>query len=228
MDCIIHTPTPNLKDSLDFYNRINFKIVSEKNPTMVTDGQALIEINPDRYARCGIKLFKQSWSQEIAELNKLTAVTPLENYSILADPSGVWIYLVEGQSDTAFKQQEKCFGFTGNFSGLSLETTDLNRSHEFYGILGFEKSYGSVDQGWISLSYKNFIISLMKPLNCPHLFFNPSLTYFNGNNNLSVIKKLKDAGISFTEEITHFNKDGIVDNVIIRDPGGYGFFIFSD
>ena len=29
-------------------------------------------------------------------------------------------------------------------------------------------------------------------------------------------------------KITQFNKEGIVDNVIIRDPGGYGFFIFND
>jgi len=71
-------------------------------------------------------------------------------------------------------------------------------------------------------------VSFMQPNSCPHLFFNPSMTYFNGKNNLPIIAKIREAGIPITEEITHFNQEGIVDNIIIRDPGGYGFFIFSD
>ena len=68
----------------------------------------------------------------------------------------------------------------------------------------------------------------MKTGSCPHLFFNPSLTYFNGAKNLSIIQQIKTLQIPITEEITHFNKEGIVDNIIIRDPGGLGFFLFSD
>ena len=52
--------------------------------------------------------------------------------------------------------------------------------------------------------------------------------YFNGKNNLEIIEKIRSEGIEFTQEITEFNKEGIVDNVILRDPGGYGFFLFSD
>ena len=58
--------------------------------------------------------------------------------------------------------------------------------------------------------------------------YNPSLTYFNGGKNLPVNAAIREAGIPITEEITHFNEDGIVDNVILRDPGGYGFYIFND
>ena len=54
------------------------------------------------------------------------------------------------------------------------------------------------------------------------------MTYFNGGNNLAVIQDIREAGIPITEEITQFNDRGEVDNVIIRDPGGYGFFIFND
>lgn len=46
--------------------------------------------------------------------------------------------------------------------------------------------------------------------------------------NLAVIKKIRELNIPIVEEISTFNKEGIVDNIIIRDPGGYGFFIFSD
>jgi hypothetical protein len=34
--------------------------------------------------------------------------------------------------------------------------------------------------------------------------------------------------IKVEEEITAFNPDGIIDNVILRDEGGYGFFVFND
>ena len=68
----------------------------------------------------------------------------------------------------------------------------------------------------------------MGPCCCPHLFFNPSLTYFNGGQNLPVIKAIREAGIPIAEEITHFNEEGVVDNVVLRDPGGLGMFIFND
>jgi hypothetical protein len=68
----------------------------------------------------------------------------------------------------------------------------------------------------------------MKPQTCPHLFFNPSLNFFNGEDNISIISKIRSLDIPITEEITHFNKENKVDNIIIRDPGGYGFFLFND
>src|SRR5690606_15097168 len=110
----------------------------------------------------------------------------------------------------------------------TLESIGINRSFKIWELLGFKHTMGSADQGWVGFSNDELSLSIMKPQTCPHLFFNPSLSYFNGKENLNVIQKIRDAGVSITEEITHFNKEGIVDNVIIRDPGGYGFFIFSD
>ncbi len=229
MQSIIHTPTSDIKNSLDFYRRLNFKVISEDNPVMVTDGKAVIEINPDRFARAGLKLYKESWTNEIGHLEKLIAVTKIENGYLVSDPSGVWIYLIEGDPAIDYEKQEKCFGITGNFSGLSLETTDIVKSSEFWETLGFSKTMGDIEQGWaVYTNEDGMAVSLMAPLNCPHLFFNPSMTYFNGDNNLSVIQRIRDAQIPITEEITYFNKEGIVDNIIIRDSGGYGFFIFND
>lgn len=229
MKSIIQTPTNNLQNSIEFYKKLNFKIVSQSDPTLVTDGKAFIEINPDRFARAGLKLFKNSWAKEVAELQKFTHVTQTEKSYIVGSPSGTWVYLIEDTAPTNNEAQDKSFGITGNFQGLSLETTDIKRSFHFWQIFGFVKTMGDVEQGWISLEVENEItISLMKPQCCPHLFFNPSLTYFNGKNNMAVIDKIRQANIPITEEITHFNKEGIVDNIIIRDPGGYGFFIFSD
>ncbi|MEP2668057.1 MAG: hypothetical protein ABJH04_03625 [Cyclobacteriaceae bacterium] len=229
MQSLIHTPTNGIKNSLAFYQKLEFNVVADKNRTLVTDGKALIEINPDRFARAGVKLYRQSWSKEVAQLKKLTTVHKIKEGYLLGDASNVWIYLVEGESKIKHKPAEASFSVLGNYAGLSLESLDIVRSVAIWKALGFETN-GSTDQGWVACKNEDeLMVNIMNPLMCPHLFINPSLTYFNGKeNNPKVIKKLRALKIPITEEITHFNDNGIVDNVIIRDPGGYGFFIFND
>jgi len=229
MNSIIQTPTNGLQNSLDFYRSLNFEVLSESAPTVVTDGKAVIEINPDRFSRAGVKLYADSWSETITELEKITKVTSTPQGHVASDPSGVWVYLVEGECPVSYQLQEKSFSALGNCAGLSLESTDMDRSIEFWGILGFALPGPYKGEAWVAAKNSDeMMVCFMAPMSCPHLFFNPSLTYFNGGNNLENIQKIKDAGIPFAEEITHFNPDGIVDNVIIRDPGGFGFFIYND
>ena len=227
MNTHVQTPTPQLDQSIDFYSRLNFEIVS-KEPLIVSDGQVYIEINPDRFARAGIKMYKDSWHTEIAALEKKFVVVGGDGQSQVASPAGCWVYLVDGTSPIK-KTSSINKGITGTFAGLSLESGDFNRSLNFWDILGFEKTMGSAEQGWIALQNGDKMgVSIMKVNSCPHLFFNPSMTFFNGGNNLENIEKIRKNDIPITEEITHFNKEGIADNIIIRDPGGYGFFIFND
>ena len=226
-NCHIQTATPQLSQSQEFFTQIGFKPVGD-NPMLWSDGKALIEINPDRFARPGIKLQKEDWSHEVATLRKITKVTPTAQGQLLSEPSGTWRYLVENETKPDFTFAEQPFGYLGNFVGLSLETTDMQRSADILETLGFKETMGSRDQGFVGLALGDFGLSLMKPLSCPHLFFSPSLTYFNGINNKAIIDNLRSRQVPFAEEITIFNKEGIVDNVVIRDPGGLGFFIFSD
>ncbi len=223
----IHTPTNALQNSLDFYSKLGFRQISE-NPIIFTDGKALVEINPDRYARAGIKLYGKEWDDAVDKLKALTLVTAIPGGHLCGDLSGAYIYIMRDSPPIQWEPEEKCFGVPGNFAGLSLETTDIERSAPVYEVLGFEKTGGSPEGGYISYSLDSFTVTLMRPLSCPHLFFNPSMTYFNGGKNLPVIEKIRALSIPIAEEITYFNKEGIVDNVIVRDPGGYGFFIFND
>lgn len=226
---IIHTPTGNLKESLSFYTKLGFRVIRSDQPPLVTDGRAVIEINPAPYARAGVKCYKSSWKPEVEELKKETKVTSHERGFLFGDPTGTWFYLMEEEPELPAQTSTGDTGLLGTYAGLSLETTDMTRSAAILRILGFREGDGSEEQGWIAfVSDDGFVISLMKPLSCPHLFFNPSMTYFNGENNLEVIRNIRQADIPITQEITAFNKEGIVDNVIIRDPGGYGFFIFND
>ena len=224
----IHTPTPNLELSRAFYNQLNFKELSAENPTLFTDGTMLFEVNPDRYARAGIKCFKTDWSAEVAAFQKFTEVIKMKNGFVCSDPNGVWVYLINSEIPD-YNISGSSISTLGNCAGLSIEATDLNRTADFWKTLGYKITMGSPEQGWIGFSNGSGVdLSVMKAMACPHLFFNPSLSYFNGKNNLEVIQKIRDAGIPITEEITHFNKEGIVDNMILRDPGGFGFFIFND
>ena len=229
MNSIIQSPSGDLSISLDFYLKLNFKKIEHEGRTFVTDGKALLEINTHKFARAGMKMYRENWTAVVDKLAQITKVRKTENGYLLSDPSNVWIYLIEGQQGLTFAEAKTSYSTLGNYAGISIETMDMEASIRLWGILGFSHINGSTEQGWVE--YKNdegLSLSFMNPDSCPHLFFNPSLTYFNGGNNLPVIAKIKEAGIPIMQEITHFNKEGIVDNVILRDPGGFGFFIFND
>lgn len=227
MQTTIQTPTPNLRGSLDFYKKLNFTILEEGKTVKVSDGSVIIEINPDRYARAGVKMYAKDWKSTVEELKKLTTVKETEEGYVLASPSGTWVYLQNDELD--FDLTDAAASKFGNGMGLSLETIPFGDSLQFWQTLGYTIAMGTEEQGFVVLNRDNSVgISLMSPLMCPHLFFNPSLTYFNGKNNPKVIADIREAGIPITEEITHFSKENKVDNVIIRDPGGLGFFIFND
>jgi hypothetical protein len=229
MNSIIHTPTSNLKESLEFYTKLGFVKLPNTNLELVADGKTVIEINPDRYARAGVKLFSESWEKTVEAIEPLVNVLTIENGYLISDPSGAWIYLIESKKELDIDLSALSSSELGNYAGISLETTSINSSYQLWKLLGFNNQQGDIDQGWITITNADGLtVSLMKPLTCPHLFFNPSLTYFNGANNPGIIEKVRSLEIPITEEITHFNKEHIVDNIIIRDPGGYGFFLFND
>ena len=37
---VVHTPTSDLAKSVDFYNRLEFESISEKEPVIFTDGKS--------------------------------------------------------------------------------------------------------------------------------------------------------------------------------------------
>lgn len=229
MNSIIQTPTPNLLQSLDFYKKLNFSVISETNPTLVSDGKVVIEIATERVARAGIKLYRKDWKQVVESIQKITPVVTIDDGYFLSDPSDSRIYLLERDPDVSYDLNGIQSSTLGSYAGVSLETSDIHKSILIYENLGFSKTMGGIEQGWVAYQNEDeFAVSFMLPNSCPHLFFNPSLTYFNGKNNLGIIDKIRKSGVAITEEITTFNKEGIVDNVILQDPGGYGFFIFSD
>ncbi len=224
MKTLIQTPTNSLNNSLEFYSKLKFDVISDENPVIVSDGKAFIQINPDRYARAGIKLFRSSWKETVSKLEQLATIVETDDGFLLTDSSGMWIYLIETESQFDLQVSATSNSALGNYAGIGLETPEIKRSTEIWTTLGFKQD----DSNWPSFTNKDQVtITLYTPNTCPHLFFNPSLTYFNGSENPEIIEYIRKH-IPITEGITHFSANGEVDNIIIRDPGGLGFFIFND
>ena len=221
----IQTPTPNLESSATFYEKLGFEKVSE-DPLVFTDGKAFVEINPERTARIEMRLHDSDAANVIEGLEDNQFVQKDDGDFLLCDPNGIRVRLTPRK--TPYEYKEESTGNTGNFAGVSIESFDSSATVQFWESLGFEKTMGDMEGGWAAFAKGATGISVMKSGMCPHLFTNPGLTYFNSGKNLENIAKLEEAGIPITEEITVFNEEGIVDNVIIHDPGGLGFFIFND
>lgn len=225
MKTLIQTPTNDLKNSIEFYSKLKFNIISDKDPVLVSDGKAFIQINPDRYARAGIKLFNSNWEETVNKLQQLATVVKISEGYLLTDTSGMWIYLIETDEQFELQMSDSSHSALGNYMGIGLETPEVEKSKEIWTILGFERN----DPKWPSYTNKDQVtVTFYEPNSCPHLFFNPSLTYFNGSDNPQVIEYIRNQNIPIAEEITYFNPNNEVDNIIIRDPGGLGFFIFND
>lgn len=229
MQSIIITPTNGLQNSFDFYQRLNFTIIPHDSMNLVTDGKVVIEISENRFARAGVKLFQENWEEVVKILKTKTKVIEIKNGYLVNDGNGVFIYLMELKPAIEIDFEKVESSTLGNSMGVSIEAFDIEKTVEIWSILGFSQTMGSIEQGWVVYTNEEgFGVSFMQPNSCPHLFFNPSLTYFNGNKNLEIIEKIRQSGILIAEEVTVFNKEGIVDNIILQDNGGLGFFIFSD
>ena len=226
---VVQTCTGHLATSKDYYQRLGFTLLSEENPTLLTDGKFLLEINPTNTARTGLKLYRADWTEMIEELTKATTVLPFEGGHLVSDPNGVKVYLMNGEMEKDYELSSESNAIPGNFAGLSIEAVDVPKTVDFWQTLGYKKTMGGMEQGWIAFENGSAVgVSIMKPMMCPHLLFNPGLTFFNGGKNLPVIEKIRAADIPIAEEITVFNEEGIVDNVILCDAGGVGLCVGND
>ncbi len=224
MRLVIQTPTPDIDKSIRFYKTLNFEIQEHKSEVFAFDSKVIIRINPERTARVSIQLISSDWTA----VKQASEIIPINDNHLVLDPNGIWVELIEKDTfiHTLNTNQSSILGA---YNSISIETLNIEKSYTFWETLGFKASPIDFSKGWLSATSKNQdSVSFLKALQCPHLFFNPSLTYFNGTQNINIINEIKTRGVEVTEGITVFNTENIVDNIILRDPGGLGFFIFND
>ncbi|MFN2260579.1 MAG: hypothetical protein ABR595_00745 [Psychroflexus sp.] len=227
MKIIIQTPTANLQKSIDFFTKLGFSKCESSIQNLFTDGRFYLQINPDKFARVGLKIFVDDLENVSKKLQKHTKLLDFENTKVFRSHNTT-IKLSDEKIELPELKNTNT-SLLGNFAGLSLETLDMSSAFRLWNSLGFGLKMGDYDKAWMTLENNHgFCVSFMKLNTCPHLFINPSLTFFNGKNNFDLIQKIREKNISFAEEITHFNENNIVDNIILKDPGGLGIFMFND
>ncbi len=220
--------TPNLNKSIDFYKSLDFEYRQIAADHFVSAKDLVIKIEPKAIFRSGIKLYLSDLADRLESLRASCFLKEDPLCFTLQDPSGSYVYLLKENEQWALEPINHA-SYLGNYSGYSIEVLDMLATINIYQLLGFKKTMGGIEQGWISMENESgFAISIMSAGACPHQFHNPSLSFFNGTKNLEIIKRLRTLNLKISEEISVFNKEGIVDNVIINDPGGLGFFVFSD
>ncbi len=227
----IHAAAPRHHDSHDFYKKMGFvNRFSNESITVFSDSQMDIIIRHHASARHGFTVYAD-------DLDPLLASIPFAKFELdggvlIADPNGVkcWLYNANDHPELlADKPENK--NRMGTCYGAGIESVHFDASIAFYAYLGYKPTSVVTDQSqYITLSREDGIdITLYKPGICPHAFYNPSLTYFNGKEgNKRVIEDLRKSGITFREEITLFNEEGLVDNIIVSDPAAFHSFIFND
>ena len=227
MSLHVKTATPAPEKTRDYWRRAGFE---PDSTGLLSDGQVRIEIDEARTARPGIVLRRtdlETVRQALAEFGPQHDLPSGDGF-LIAAPSGTWVTVQTGPSLPAPTPGESAAPL-GSYAGISLETARFEESIRFWQALGFERTAGAEEQGWMSLTSEAAgTVSVMKPFACPHLFFNPGLTYFNSGRNPEILAELRRRGVEFAEEVTAFNERGEVDNVVLRDPGGLGVFVFND
>jgi hypothetical protein len=213
----LQSPTPSLALSEDFYSKLNFQaFVHEGNP-FYSDGKSNILINPERTASAGMVIEVNNLAEFKSQSSrKKVHFEERKDELFLSCPSGI-ITHIKAFKNKLPKAEEKP-SVLGNAAGLTIESNDTNASVNFYRNIGFKITTGTAENGWLVMKNESgFGMSLLKTGTCPYLFFNPSISYFNGKEgNPIVIENIRKFGLPIAEEVTHFNKKGEVDNVIMR------------
>ena len=230
---LLQTAAPNLDASCRFYETTGFvKTAQSGNHHVYSDVAFDILVNGEVGARPGFRVYTDDLP---ALKTKLTSFGPLFPHAtgfVTSDPNGVRVFLLPvSEYPSIDKSMTSTNNMCGNNYGAGIETTKFDESIAFWQALGYQPSTEiTKNSQYATLTFDGSLaITFFQPGICPHAFYNPSLTYFNGKEgNPVVIAKLRHAGIKPVEEITEFNDQGEVDNIIISDPGGLHSFIYND
>ena len=184
-------PGIDLNQSIVFYEKLGFKIQTLGTRIIALDAQSCIEINPERTARVCIQQHQSNWNKTLLNLKSHTPIIKTKKGYLITDHNGIWIKLIVETWDEKITSLNYK-SLLGNYAGVCIETLEVSKSYEFWNLLSFSSKSKDFSKGWIEMkSEVGDSISLIKAQQCPHLFFNPSMTYFNGSHNLEIIESIK-------------------------------------
>lgn len=217
----VRSSAQSFERCLKFYTSLKFKIDHRGDKMAVAyDGKFGIELDGKNNARTAIVLYSDD------------AALSSDSESLSLSPNGVRSILKKGIDESNIEISDaNAKTDLGNFSGIGIEAVLFLEEIAYWQNIGLTIAHGEPEKMSYVILMDSFDVSLaiFNLGMCPHSFYNPSLSYFNGKEgNPKVIDRIRKLGIVPTEEITTFNEKGDVDNIIIGDPGGIHFFLFND
>lgn len=231
---ITQIAAPDAEESLAHYRKLGYQehVLSDAMYLFFDKASSFI-LNTARDARHGLRCFVDDIEMARRDWQEITVLYDSDGGFFCTDPNGVYLFF-QSRTDSAqilnkTDANEHCL--CGVNYGLGIESGRFDTSLAFYTHLGYKSDKPANEKtAYITLTHDaGPPITLFKPNTCPHAFYNPSFTFFNGKEgNKKVIEDLTTAQVTIRQGISWFNPDGEVDNIIISDPGGFHSFIFND
>jgi len=215
-----------------FYEKLGFTAIEEGGEpvpyVLYTDGMIHVRVDECQFPSPRIDYYTSDATKVVQRLLDLDLQVSTEkgcarkvNITNFYD-SGYQQLAIIQQNHAPVADPRKSHSLMGTFGELSIRTTNLAESIEWYRKLGyktaktFEKPYP-----WAILSDGNMVIGLHQGNDLPKT----TLTYFS-KDSAERIEKLKSMGFKFTRETK--NAAGKVANAQLTAPDGQTFFVFEE
>jgi predicted enzyme related to lactoylglutathione lyase len=229
---------PDLKQSLQFYEKIGYKQLSDvpaptQSDALLTDGMILVNLRVGSAWKGGLTYFAENVAEKVDGFERL-GVSFDEKHrtggkitgATLTDPSGLQIDLIEAAPPRVPKLPGKPISKAGTFGELSIETEDVQKSFDFWTKLGFEPTEhmpASLDS-WASVTDGLLMLGILRKGHCAHIIKTPSITYFDAQA-AERIRKLKEEGMTFVQEFS--GENGETAHAVAQAPEGQIIFLFG-
>ncbi len=239
--------TSDLAASLDFYQKLGFRIVDQNtrpNPwAQVTDDTILILLNEDNLQYMGFTYFNLQMAEIVTKLKSkgMPFVQEVAHegkpmQAIFSSPSGFLISLINYDNSKMFQPSGKTLAdvpesewndapapnpHLGIFGELAVPVKDLDEEIAFWEMIGFEvRKFGGPYPWAIGKDGQNII-----GLHQTDEFDTSAITFF-AKDMANKIAVLKEAGLDSFEAFggTGGNNDA---NQVVHSPEGQRFFLFS-
>jgi predicted lactoylglutathione lyase len=221
-----------LKAVRSFYEKLGFKPIEEGGEpvpyVLYTDGVIHVRVDECQFPSPRIDYFTADAPRQVERVQNLDIQISTEkacarkvNVTNIIDPNNQQLAIIQ-QNHALIAEPRKSHSLMGTFGELSVRTSNLDASIEWYRRLGFtkvkkfEKPYP-----WAIISDGNIIVGLHQS----NEFTKTTLTYFS-KDSAERIEKLKSMGFKFTNE--QKNAAGKVANALLTAPDGQTFFVFEE
>jgi len=216
--------TTNASAAEKFLDILGFRVIeSDETSTLLTDGNLYFDLRRSKQNTTMVSYCVNDIGNavEMAQNLEIEIAEMSPHHVIMREPNGLLI-LLAGPGVISLREFDRNpMSIAGTLYEVSVETSDMERSIAWWQNVGFKVL--TRQQTWCTLDDGNLKIGLYEKGSCPHLFRNPSITYFEPDM-AERIATLKGRGLTFAQEEGEIGMKG---HAIAESPDGQYFFLFT-